>query len=448
MVTHTAISALIGLTLFAQAPAGWDDTSRRGQQLMLDNKTPQAIALFERAVKDAPNFDAAHYELGEAYRMRALELALEGPAQEQARQRHLGLAATHLRRAAEAAGAYEQLAWGRLLMLYGDDELNRPGELLDAARHYVRLSPSSVIGHVSLARALRAAGQGTAALAALVNATRLVAPDGAHLLAVTILDLVATIPESRPADLQALLDYADPPLTRAIADDPDDRRSVMARAALLQLRAEKVETDPRRRAELRSESERLFQRFSDMNPNPAQPAAPTEPAAPAEPAGFDAARSQAEALAAENKFAEAAAVYERFTRSNPEFLPAHYLRLAALLRSGQGAAVDTAVQTARRSVPETAEKRYEAGVYLFDIVSNIKEIAAADANRLLVAATVALDDALKLKPEYMEALVYKSLVLRARARYEPDAKQAAALAAEADRLRARATALQKRRRLG
>ena len=78
-------------------------------------------------------------------------------------------------------------------------------------------------------------------------------------------------------------------------------------------------------------------------------------------------------------------MYERFTRSNPEFLRAHYLRLAALLRSGQGTAVDTALQTARRSVPETAEKRYEAGVYLFDIVNGMKEIAAADANKLLVA---------------------------------------------------------------
>jgi hypothetical protein len=438
--THTVISALIGLALFAQSPAGWDETSRRGQQLMLDNKTPQAIALFERVVKSAPDFDAAHYELGEAYRMRALELALQGPSQEQERQRHLGLAATHLQRAAAPAGLYEQLAWGKLMMLYGKDELNRPLELVNAARQYVRVSPSSVIGHVNLARALRTTGQDSAALAALMNARRQIAPDGAHLLAVTIVDFVATTSESRPADFKALLDYAEAPLKRAIADDPSDRQSVMAAAALFKVRAEKVETDPKRRAALLDESNRLFERFLDMNPNRGVADAPPVPAAPA-----DAARTQADALAARRQFVEAAAVYEKFTRSNPEFLPAHYLRIDALVRAGEAAAIDAALEAARRSVPATAEKRYEAATYLFDTVTHTKDIAAAEANKLLAAATVALDDALTQKPEYIEALVYKSLVLRTRAPYEPNAEKAAALTAEADRLRARVMELQKRR---
>jgi hypothetical protein len=441
---HTLISALLGVALVAQAPSGWDATLAQGQQLILDRKTPEAIALFERTVKAAPGFDGARFELGEAHRMRALELAIEGPSREKERQAHLQSAATHLRRAASAGGEYAQLTWGNLMLLYGEDELNRPSELVEVARHYVKLSPASVIGHVSLARALRATGQEMAALTTLVDARQRIAPDEAHLLAVTAVDFVATTPESRPVEFRALLDYAEPALKRAIAEDPQDRRSVMALSALLQVRAEKVETDPARRATLRRESNRLFDQFSDMNPDRSNPVAP-EPSAPVEPAGFAAARQEAEALAARNQPAQAADVYRKFTTSHPGFLPAHYLRIDALVRAGKGSALAESLEAARRGVPATAESRYAAATYLFETVSRTKGIAATDANTLLDGATVVLDEALKLRPDYMEALVYKSLVLRTRARYESDAGKAAALIAEADRLRAHVTDLQNRR---
>jgi hypothetical protein len=52
---------------------------------------------------------------------------------------------------------------------------------------------------------------------------------------------------------------------------------------------------------------------------------------------------------------------------------------------------------------------------------------------------------LKLKPDYFEALVYKSLLLRLQAaRVEQDPARAKALVAEADRLRQRAEALRKK----
>jgi hypothetical protein len=59
------MKALLALPLFgvlmapAQAPAGWEDAYRRGTQLMADGKAEQAIAIFERAVGQAPDFDAA-----------------------------------------------------------------------------------------------------------------------------------------------------------------------------------------------------------------------------------------------------------------------------------------------------------------------------------------------------------------------------------------------------
>jgi hypothetical protein len=115
------------------------------------------------------------------------------------------------------------------------------------------------------------------------------------------------------------------------------------------------------------------------------------------------------------------------------------------VRAGKGSALAESLEAARRGVPATAESRYAAATYLFETVSRTKGIAATDANTLLDGATVVLDEALKLRPDYMEALVYKSLVLRTRARYESDAGKAAALIAEADRLRAHVTDLQNRR---
>jgi hypothetical protein len=52
---------------------------------------------------------------------------------------------------------------------------------------------------------------------------------------------------------------------------------------------------------------------------------------------------------------------------------------------------------------------------------------------------------LKLKPDYLDAIVFKSLVLRLEAtRYGKDPARAKALMAEADRLRDRAMELRKR----
>ena len=53
--------------------------------------------------------------------------------------------------------------------------------------------------------------------------------------------------------------------------------------------------------------------------------------------------------------------------------------------------------------------------------------------KLLNEASALLDEALKLRPNYMEAMVYKGVVLKQLAARERDPKRAAALRAEADR---------------
>ena len=98
------------------------------------------------------------------------------------------------------------------------------------------------------------------------------------------------------------------------------------------------------------------------------------------------------------------------------------------------------------AVPQAAEARHRAGVELWDKVNSNPKMSAAEARPLLAQAQTAFDDALKLHPDYMDALIFKSVVLRLEAtRYEKDPERIKALTAEADRLRARATEIQKRR---
>jgi hypothetical protein len=99
------------------------------------------------------------------------------------------------------------------------------------------------------------------------------------------------------------------------------------------------------------------------------------------------------------------------------------------------------------TVPPAAEERHRAGVELWDRVNSNPKMPPAEARKLLSEAIAAFDAALKAHPDYMEALVFKSVVLRLDAtRYEKDGNRAKEMIAEADRLRARAMDLQKNKR--
>jgi hypothetical protein len=59
-----------------------------------------------------------------------------------------------------------------------------------------------------------------------------------------------------------------------------------------------------------------------------------------------------------------------------------------------------------------------------------------------------VDHALQIKPDYMEALVYKNLLLRSQANLEKDVAKQQSLIKEADKLRDRAQELRKQRAAG
>jgi tetratricopeptide (TPR) repeat protein len=454
----TQLSVAIALVIGLQTPAGWDAAFQRAQRLILDNKTADAIVVLEGVLKASPGFDPARYEIAEAHRMLALELALKGPSQDATKRREFELAAAAYRRVAVGTSEYKQLAVGRLLMVYGEDELNRPAEVVTFARQYVRISPGSAIGHAALAHALVATGREPAATAALLAARTAVRADDTQLLATVIVDYVLKAKTSSTTDLKALVDWADATLDRLLRDAPNDRKLLLTKAASALFRADHLETNPARKRALKAEADRAFGRFEDANPDrggvPSAPSSsalasvpppPPPPQPPsAMPPGFVSAMAEADNLFAAKRYTDAAAAWEKLIQATPEFPPPHYLRANALLLAGQRPAVDAALKAARTSVGAAAEARYMAATYLFDMVSSNTTIAAADAKMLLTEARVMLDDALKKNPAYWEAVVYKSLVVRAQAKYETDPAVIKTMTAEADRLRAQAEAMRRK----
>ena len=324
--------------------------------------------------------------------------------------------------------------------VYGEDDLNQAGEVVAFARLYVEINPASAIGHIQLASALRSLGREAAATEALLAARTAVGPDYELLLATSIVDHVLKTPAARPEDGRALLDYAQPVLDDAIAREPTDRSVLLTKAAALRLRGERLEPDPNRKQTLLDESDRVFDQFSESSPNRTSP---EEPAPNPLPPGYAEAQAEAESLFGRKQFLAAAAIYGKFVTSHPEFLPPHYMRLGALVAAGRGDEVDAGLEAARASVPATAELRCAAAAYLFELVYRNETIAPADAMKFLAEALLVLDEAMTLKPDYVEALVYKSLVVRTQARFEIDPDKARALSSEADRLKAQADEMRK-----
>jgi protein TonB len=83
--------------------------------------------------------------------------------------------------------------------------------------------------------------------------------------------------------------------------------------------------------------------------------------------------------------------------------------------------------------------------FYFERVQRDPTLAAADKLTMIEAGTAAAERALVIDPDFMEAIVYKSLFLRSRANVETDTTRRAALIAEAEVLRTRAMELQKQR---
>lgn len=400
----------------AQDPAGWEAISRKGLDLMVAGKGEDAAALLDRFVTANPRFGPGHDMLADAHRAIVEKMSRDEPATAAARRRHLETAALHYRRAIELKPVSPALTFLSLAEVYGPDGLNQPRDAETPARRLVAVSPSSWLGYGLLAWSLAETGRTDAAITVLRGARSAVPADSHPRLAASLCEQVLAMPLSSAASARVLLGEALVLADEAVTREPASGEAWMLKSTVLDLQAKRVETDAGRKQALLDESARLGDKGRALNTaaRGGEVAVPPPPPDVPDPLIEDAKKARELALA--GKAADALAIYRRY------------------------------VARAAADAPARAEARCKAGVYLFDLVSHEPTLPPADARTLVAEADAMLDEALTIRPDYMEAVVYRSLVLRLRAaRFEPDPARAKALVAEADRLRARATELQKRK---
>jgi TonB family protein len=91
--------------------------------------------------------------------------------------------------------------------------------------------------------------------------------------------------------------------------------------------------------------------------------------------------------------------------------------------------------------PANPEAPYTIATYYWDKAYRDHTLSDNDKNALVAQGLIAVDDALRLKPDYMEALTYKNLLIRLLATLTTDPVRQQALIAQADKYRDQAIAI-------
>ncbi len=139
---------------------------------------------------------------------------------------------------------------------------------------------------------------------------------------------------------------------------------------------------------------------------------------------------------------KAIAAYERPVEMNPDD-PIGYRQVANLYNK-YGRFDDTMewLERARDVNPDNPEGYYLIATYYWDKVYRDPDLSAGDRREFIDLGIVQLDLALERNDEYVDALVYKNLLLRELAKVDP--RNEAALVAEADEYRNRAIEIRDR----
>jgi TonB family protein len=123
---------------------------------------------------------------------------------------------------------------------------------------------------------------------------------------------------------------------------------------------------------------------------------------------------------------------------------AAYLALARFYtQTGRADAAAQAIEQAATMAPLEADAQHTAATFYEEIVRKDRSLDADTRKRYALAGIAAEDRALAIRPDYVDALVIKNILLREQAAIETDAFAQAQLVAEADELRNRAMELRK-----
>jgi len=129
--------------------------------------------------------------------------------------------------------------------------------------------------------------------------------------------------------------------------------------------------------------------------------------------------------------------------------PAVYMTLAGYYnRQGQFDKTIDALQQRAAKEPNNPEAFHTIATYYWDEAYRDFRLKEAQKKEFIQRGIEAVDRAIQIKPDYMEALVYKGLLLRLQANVEKDPKKQQELLKEAGRLHDKAEELRKKRAAG
>jgi len=129
--------------------------------------------------------------------------------------------------------------------------------------------------------------------------------------------------------------------------------------------------------------------------------------------------------------------------------PAVYMQLAGFYnRQGEFPKTMAALHDRAKQEPTNPEAHYTIATYYWD--KAYKDFTTPEAEKLQFVqdGLKSVDEAIKLKPDYFEALTYKNLLLRVQANLEKNPAKQQALLREADQFRDKAQEIQKKQRAG
>jgi tetratricopeptide (TPR) repeat protein len=129
--------------------------------------------------------------------------------------------------------------------------------------------------------------------------------------------------------------------------------------------------------------------------------------------------------------------------------PQVYLQLAGFYNRQEEFEKTIEALTQRAAIePNNPEAYYTISTYYWDKAYRDFRLKEPEKRAFVLKGIEQIDKALQLKPDYMEALTYKNLLLRLQANLEKDQATQSALLKEADKLRDQALALQKKQAAG
>jgi tetratricopeptide (TPR) repeat protein len=147
-------------------------------------------------------------------------------------------------------------------------------------------------------------------------------------------------------------------------------------------------------------------------------------------------------------YEQAEATYIQAREAKPND-PAVYMQLAGYYnRQGEFPKTIEALEARAQQEPNNPEAYYTIATYYWDKAYRDFRLPEPEKRKYVEAGVAAVDKAIAMKNDYMEALVYKNLLLRLQANLEKNPARQQALLKEADQLRDRAQELRKQKAAG